>query len=622
MIDKSQHQPARRDDAPTTEVPVDDSVIGRMFKRSVLVILAVVILGGLGYVLFSKKDEKPIDKVTDTRPPDVRQIKVELPSVPFSDVTSSAGITFVHENGATGEKLLPESMGGGCAILDYNNDGRPDLLFVNSQRWDGTASASGKQPVLTLYRNEGDWKFTDVSEEAGLAVSLYGQGVAVGDYDNDGWADLFVSAVGPNRLFHNEQGKFVDVTATAGVAGNDSEWSTSCGFFDYDRDGDLDLFVANYVRWSADIDKGLRCTLDGSLRAYCRPGAFDGTFPYLYRNDGNGKFTDVSEESGIQVRNPNTKVPMAKSLGVVFVDADGDDQLDIVVANDTVQNFLYHNQGNGKFAEVGLDRGIGVDNTGNARGAMGCDAGWFRNDDVLAVVIGNFSNEMTALYCTKKNAMMFSDDAVATGIGPPSRVWLKFGVCFVDIDLDSRLDLVVANGHLENDISKVQKSQQYQQPPQLYWNTGSRKGSEFARLESAQTGSEFAAPMVGRGAAYADFDADGDLDLVMTATGEAPRLLRNDQALKRHWLRLQLVGNGKTVSRDAVGAVVSITTEAGVQKRLVSSTRSYLAQVEKTVTFGLGGATKVEEASIRWPDGTTQSIEIDEVDRMLTIEQK
>jgi hypothetical protein len=512
-------------------------------------------------------------------------------------------------------------MGGGCAVLDYNNDNRPDILLVNSRPWTDQTSPGGRSTVTTLYRNDGNWKFTDVSQEAGVAVQFYGQGVAVGDYDNDGWTDVFLSGLGANHLLHNEQGKFVDVTVAAGVGGEETAWSTSSGFFDYDRDGDLDLFVANYVRWSPAIDRELRCTLDGSVRAYCRPQAFDGAFPHLYRNDGGGKFTDVSAEAGVQVKNAATGVPVGKSLGVVFLDADGDGLLDIVIANDTVQNFLFHNLGNGKFEEIGIERGIGVDNTGNARGAMGCDQGWFRNDDTQAVVIGNFANEMTALYCTRKNNMTFSDDAVATGLGPPSRIWLKFGVFFADLDLDSRLDLLVANGHLENDISKVQKSQSYEQPPQLYWNTGSPRGSEFTKLETAQTGADFAKPMVGRGATCADFDGDGDLDLLLTATGAAPRLLKNDQELGRHWLRVRLVGDGRTTNRDGIGAVVSLTSNGATQKRLISPTRSYLSQFEKVATFGLGETTEIPTVEVLWPNGKSQQVAIDGIDREVTVEQ-
>jgi hypothetical protein len=620
MIDRDKHRPAQRP-APEPEAAGDDTIIAQMFRRSLVAIAGAVVLGGLGFWLTRKPPEKPVDRQTELKPADLRKTEVQLPQVPFVDMTSAAGIAFVHENGSTGDKLLPESMGGGCAVLDYNNDNRPDILLVNSRPWTDQTSPGGRSTVTTLYRNDGNWKFTDVSQEAGVAVQFYGQGVAVGDYDNDGWTDVFLSGLGANHLLHNEQGKFVDVTVAAGVGGEETAWSTSSGFFDYDRDGDLDLFVANYVRWSPAIDRELRCTLDGSVRAYCRPQAFDGAFPHLYRNDGGGKFTDVSAEAGVQVKNAATGVPVGKSLGVVFLDADGDGLLDIVIANDTVQNFLFHNLGNGKFEEIGIERGIGVDNTGNARGAMGCDQGWFRNDDTQAVVIGNFANEMTALYCTRKNNMTFSDDAVATGLGPPSRIWLKFGVFFADLDLDSRLDLLVANGHLENDISKVQKSQSYEQPPQLYWNTGSPRGSEFTKLETAQTGADFAKPMVGRGATCADFDGDGDLDLLLTATGAAPRLLKNDQELGRHWLRVRLVGDGRTTNRDGIGAVVSLTSNGATQKRLISPTRSYLSQFEKVATFGLGETTEIPTVEVLWPNGKSQQVAINGIDREVTVEQ-
>lgn len=617
MIDRNLHRPAQRPDEPAE----DDAIIGRMFRRSLVGLLAVALLAGATWWWLRPAPQKQVEKQSEVAPARRRQAEaVEPPAVPFSDQTAAAGITWVHENGARGDKLLPESMGGGCAILDYNNDGRPDILLVNSRPWSADP-ATPSRATTALYRNEGDWKFTDVSAEAGLDVELYGQGVAVGDFDNDGWCDVYLSAVGPNRLFRNQQGRFVDVTESAGVAGRAEDWSTSCGFLDYDRDGDLDLFVANYVRWTPEIDRAFRCTLDGSLRAYCRPKDFDGAFPYLFRNDGGGRFTDVSAESGVQVRNPDTNVPMAKSLGVVFVDADEDGWLDIVIANDTVQNFLFHNQRGERFAEVGLERGLGVDNNGQARGAMGCDVGWFRNDDTLAVVIGNFANEMTALYCSKGGRMLFTDDAIATGLGPPSRIWLKFGICFLDVDLDSRLDLLVANGHLENDIAKVQKSQQYQQPPQLYWNTGAPRGTELQKLDTTKTGPVFAQPLVGRGATYADFDGDGDLDCLLTATGEAPRLLRNDQSLGHHWLRLRLRGNGTTVNRDAYGTLVTLVNSAGTQKRLVSTTRSYLSQTEAPVTFGLGKSPQVERLEIRWTDGQTQSLDVSQVDRELLVEQ-
>ena len=615
------------------DTPPDDAVIARALKWSggTLAILLCV-AGGIVWYLDPgpaqfrevKRDTKPLE----VRPPP----GISIPTIHFSDITREAHITFVHENGATGEKLLPESMGGGCAFLDYNNDTFPDILFVNSDVWpnqqqgqqpSGQQAEGRKRPTMALYQNDGHGSFTDVTAEAGLDVSFYGQGVAVGDFDNDGWTDLFFSAVGPNRLYRNNHGKFEDVTAAAGVAGSDRKWSTSSAFFDYDNDGDLDLFVCNYVRWSPEIDRAWNCTLDGVTRAYCRVTDFEGTFPYLYRNEGGGKFTDVSESAGVQVKNPNTGVPVAKSLGVVPVDIDGDGWLDLVVANDTVQNFLYRNLQNGTFEEMGVKKGIALDSrTGLARGAMGLDAGFPRNDNTLAVVIGNFANEPTAFYCAECGAideLLFNDDAVANGIGPSSLVWLKFGLFFADLDLDSRLDILVANGHIESDIQKVQKKQTYEQPPQLFWNAGSQFATEFVAIPKEKTGDDFARPIVGRGATYADIDGDGDLDVLITATGGAPRLLRNDQALGNHWLRVKLVG--ARCNRDAIGAVVEVESEGIVQRRLVMAARSYLSQVELPVTFGLGASKTVERVTIRWPDGSSQDVPDATVDQLLTIEQ-
>ena len=604
-------------------VPADDAIISRAFQISVLVIVMLGLFAFVGIWFAFREQPEIATRVTPLGTAERRNTgSTSIPSIPFGDHGRTAGIAYVHESGAIGEKLLPESMGGGCAFLDYNNDGHPDILFVNSDFWPGTQPANRQRPTMVLYKNDGKGSYTDVTEDAGLEVSFYGQGVAVGDYDNDGWVDIFFSAVGPNRLFHNNQGKFEEVTELAGVAGSEREWSTSCGWFDYDNDGDLDLFVCNYVRWSPEIDRELQCTLDGKLRAYCRPDAFEGTFPYLYRNDGRSKFTNVSEKAGIQVKNPNTGVPAGKSLGVAPVDVDGDGWIDIVVANDTVQNFLFHNNRNGTFEEIGAQKGIAFDNAGNARGAMGIDAGFPRNDKTLAVVIGNFANEQTALYLAEQNSvelLQFSDDAVATGLGPPSRIWLKFGLFFFDADLDGRLDLLVANGHLENDIHKVQASQKYAQPPQLYWNSGADAAAEFVPVPQQQTGSDFVQPLVGRGAAFADIDGDGDLDVLLTATGGPPRLLRNEQQLGHHWLRVKLVGHKS--NRDAIGSWVEVHQGDTVQRRQVMPTRSYLSQVELPVTFGLGDNAKVDKLVIRWPDGSQQELDKVEVDRLITVEQ-
>src|ERR1700730_5047041 len=300
------------------------------------------------------------------------------------------------------------------------------------------------------------------------------------DYDNDGWIDLFVTAVGGNHLFRNVGGHCTDVTASAGVGGHDDQWSTCATWLDYDRDGNLDLFVCNYVRWSKAIDLQQDFRLVGLGRAYGPPRTFEGTFPYLYHNDGHGRFTDVSSKAGVQIRNPNTHVPMAKSLGVGAVDLDADGCPDLVVSNDTVQNFVFHNERNGTFTEIGATAGIAFDPYGNSRSAMGIDAADFRNDGSLGIAIGNFANEMTALYVSQQAPLQFADEAIVAGIGPASRSALTFGVLFVDYDLDGRLDLLTANGHIEEAINTVQASQTYPQPPHLFWNAGAAGRATFA----------------------------------------------------------------------------------------------------------------------------------------------
>ncbi|HQU42568.1 MAG: RNA-binding protein [Planctomycetia bacterium 21-64-5] len=621
MTDKCNVTDPQSDD----ELERDDAVIGRAFRWSLVVIVLAVATGAGAYYYWTRK---PVPVATAEKELVVAHVRksaaVAIPQVHFSDITSESGIAFVHVNGAYGDKLLPETMGGGCAFFDYDNDGDPDLLLINSTYWPGHESAGAASPTSALYRSDGRGHFDDVTAESGLGVNLYGMGVAVGDYDNDGWVDVFLSAVGPNRLFHNEQGTFREVTGQAGVAGEGDSWSTSCGWFDFDNDGDLDLFVANYVRWSKEIDLGLNCTLKGEGRAYCRPDVFEGSFPYLYRNDGQGKFSDVSSASGVQVTNKDTGVPLAKSLGVAPVDLDGDGWIDLVVANDTVQNLVFHNQRNGTFREVGAIAGVAFDPDGKARGAMGIDCACFRNSRTLGIAIGNFSNEPTALYVTQGEVVpsempMFIDEAVATGLGPPSRLNLKFGLFFFDYDLDRRLDVFTANGHLEEDIQKVQQSQHYEQPPHLFWNCGSEADSEFMLVPEGNSGDDFSRPLVGRGAAYADIDGDGDLDVLITAIGSPPRLLRNDQSLAHHWLRVKL--HGTRANHDAIGAWIEAEVAGETLVRPVMPTRSYLSQVELPVTIGLGAATKVERLTVRWPDGTRQEVPGVEVDRVIEVEQ-
>ncbi|MEQ1828976.1 MAG: CRTAC1 family protein [Pirellula sp.] len=608
--------------SPTDTSPPedDDSVIGQAFLGSAAVFVLIGLIVAAAYFFLSSKPTAKESIAEQVQLPEIRVMpKVMVPKVPWVDVTVEAGIDFLHDNGAIGEKLLPETMGSGCAFLDYDSDGDQDLLIINSCAWPENRKASTPQSTLALYSNNGLGKFTNVTKDVGLDVSVYGMGVACGDYDNDGRVDVFVSCLGTDKLFHNEAGKFVDVTALAGVGGDPNAWSVSSGWFDYDLDGDLDLLVCHYVEWSREFDLAQEFRLTGGKeRGYGRPQPFGGTFPSLFRNDA-GKFVDVSEDAGLHIRNPATSVPMGKALGLVFEDFDGDGHLDLLVANDTVQNFLFRNLGDGKFEEIGAMAGVAFDATGSARGAMGLDAAAFRNDASVGIAIGNFANEMSALYVSRSRNLQFYDAAVANGFGPATRLELTFGVLFMDFDLDGRLDICQANGHLEQDIAKVQASQKYEQSPQLFWNAGAEHNTEFIKCREPETGPDLQRPMVGRGSSYADIDGDGDLDLLITGCGQRPRLLRNDQSLRNHWLRVKLVG--KSTNREAIGALVELQMGETIRSRRVSPTRSYLSQVELPVTFGLGMVDTIDRVTIHWPGGKKQVVMQPKVDQLLVIEQ-
>lgn len=611
---------APRQPTDDEDLPADDAVIGRALVRSLAVFAALAAVGGIVAAIALKPRPAPEPSEARLALPSGRPaVRAPIPPIPFTDVTAAAGIRFTHENGAAGEKLLPETMGGGCGFFDMDGDGDQDLVFTSGCRWPWDARPAAEPATGRLYRNDGAGTFTDVTAGSGLDVSFYGTGLAIGDYDADGLPDLFVAAVGPDRLFRNQGGgRFTDVTAAAGVAGGDGEWGTSCGFFDADGDGDLDLFVCNYVEWTRDLDRGQDFRLVGGGRAYGRPQNFAGAFPRLHRNDGDGRFTDVSEEAGVRVRNPATGVPVGKSLGLAFDDLDGDGATDVLVANDTVQNFLLHNRG-GRFAEIGREAGIAYDVEGRARGAMGIDVGRFRNDDEVGIVIGNFANEMSALYVSRGRGLQFKDDAVSDGFGPETRQELTFGILFADFDLDGRLDIVAANGHLEEDINKVQRTQFYEQSPELFWNCGPDDPIEFRPVPPESCGADFHRPLVGRAAAAADIDGDGDTDLVITASGGPPRLLRNDQQLGHHWLRVSLVGRGGNTS--ALGAALALSRGGTVQSRRIWPTRSYQSQCELPATFGLGDSTDTGTLTIRWPDGTTTKHENLAADRLHVIRQ-
>jgi hypothetical protein len=586
-------------------VPADDTIIGVAVRRSLIALLLLAVVGGAAW-LVARLGNRPstVESAPTVAAPAAFEEVAVTPTIPFADVAKAAGITFVHVSGARGAKLLPESMGGGVAIVDVDGDGDQDLLFTNGAAWPGDPKPAAPLGPR-LYRNDGDWRFVDISAQSGLATSDYGFGVAVGDLDADGLPDLYLTNLGPDRLYRNlGGGRFEDITASAGVGGDKESWSTGATFADFDRDGHLDLFVLDYVVWSPEIDRAIDYRLTGVGRAYGPPADYAGTQPRLYFGQGGGRFEDRSAE--VAVNNPATNVPVGKGLGIAVVDLDRDGWVDLVVANDTVRNFVYHNQ-QGKLVEVGELWGLAYDRNGAATGAMGIDAAFHRDDQALGLAIGNFANEMSSLYVSQDDPTLFADEAIAEGIGAPSRNALSFGIFFADLDLDGRLDLLQANGHLETDIARVDPSQSYAQAAQLFWNAGPSARLGFALLEPAQVG-DLGRPVVGRGSAFGDLDGDGDLDVVICQTGGAPLVLRNDQDLGHTSLRLRLL-DPSSGNRDALGGVVEVKVGERTMRRVVTPTRSYLSQSELVLTFGLGQATAVDSITVIWPDGGRQEVD-------------
>ena len=614
--------PARGEESVDEYVDADDRRIGVAFRRSMWVLVAAGLAGLVTYgVTRLPKDKPPFTETKVEAPATPARTPVAIPAARFTDVTKASGIDFVHHNGAYGEKLLPETMGGGIAVIDVANNSRADLLFVDSGDWPWK-SLGPRRPTLRLYRNDGHGHFHEATEGSGLeTVNLYGMGVAIGDFDNDGFDDIGVTGIGGIRLLRNlgGTGRFEDVTRKSGIASGKEDWNSCAAFIDFDNDGLLDLFVCRYVRWSPDIDRAMDFRMIGIGRAYGPPNAFEGTSPRLFRNNGDGTFSDVSEKAGMHVVNPATGNPIAKSLGVLPIDINGDGWIDLVVANDTVRNFLFLNQHDGTFKEVGAESGIAYDVNGNARGAMGIDGAYYRNDQDLAINIGNFANEMSALYVGGGAVPRFEDQAIVEGIGPATRLALTFGVLFFDYDLDGRPDLFHVNGHIEDQINKVQSSQHYAQPMKLFWNCGAACEHAFAEVPAEQLGA-LATPVVGRGAVYADLVGNGSLDLVVTQIGAAPLILRNDQHSGNHWLRLRLEGAGK-VNRDAIGSWVELNAAGVTQRQQVMPSRSYLSQVERTLTFGIGKSEKIDRLTVHWTDGTIQDIAAPEVDREIRIKK-
>jgi len=530
--------------------------------------------------------------------------------VQFSDITRASGINFKHENSATSNKYLVETMGGGVAVFDYDNDGRLDIFFTNGAKIDDPMPDS-KLPDKAdrkfwnrLYHQNADGTFTDVTEKAGLTgmpQNHYGMGVAVGDFDNDGLEDIYVTGYGGNTLYHNNgDGTFTDVTKIAGVEAGG--WSVSAGFFDYDNDGRLDIFVTRYLDWSFKTNRYCGEQKPG-YRAYCHPDNYDGATNILYHNNGDGTFTDVSGKAGIAN-------PRGKSLGVAFADYDADGFIDIFVANDSVQCFLYHNNGNGTFSEVGLLAGVGYNEDGKAFAGMGADFSDFDNDSRPDIVVTDLSNERYMLFRNNGDGT-FRDVTNISGLGGATLAFSGWSTHLFDFDNDGWKDIFVAQGHVMDTIHLTAPNLKYMQPPLLLRN-------DSGHFKRVILGSVFEAEWAGRGAAFGDLDNDGDVDIVMSSVGQKPTVLRNDGGNRNHWLGILLIG--KKSNRDGIGSRVKVVFASGLTQYFTINTAvGYLSASDKRLIVGLGTETMAKLVEIRWPSGIVQKLENVKAGQMLKV---
>ncbi|MCG9128406.1 CRTAC1 family protein [Candidatus Poribacteria bacterium] len=530
----------------------------------------------------------------------IQLTQAELPR--FTDITDISGLNFNHNNGAFGEKYLPETMGSGCAFLDYNGDGWMDIFLVNCKDWKG--HNTGKSQTPALFHNQKDGTFKDVTNRAGLDVNVYGMGVAVGDFDNDGDDDIYLSCLNDDKLFRNNgNGTFKDVTEEAGIT--NPGFGTSCAWFDYNLDGFLDLYVANYVEWT--IENDIYCTLDGKNKSYCTPESYSGQASKLFRNRGDGTFVDVSRIAGVSD-------PDSKSLGVCILDYNADGLPDIFEANDTQPNKLYQNNGDGTFIEVGMITGVAFNENGIATGAMGVDAGDFDNSGTESLIIGNFSNEMINLY--KNEGDFFIDDAPIAKLGQPSLLTLTFGCFFFDFDFDGKLDVFTTNGHVETDINLIQSKVTYPQRPHLFHNLD---GAGFVEVID-KVGNDLSKPVVGRGTAYGDIDNDGDPDILVTTSNGPVHLYRNDGGNNHNWLKIKLVGQQS--NRNGIGSRIKVVSNNGTQTRTVRSGSSYCSQSEMTLFLGLKNDIIVDLIEVNWQGGKTEIVKDVKANQEITIEER
>ncbi len=520
--------------------------------------------------------------------------------VKFTDATAAAGIRFTHNSGRAGKKYLPETVGSGGAFFDFDGDGWQDIVLINGKDW----TSRGRRSLPALYRNNRNGSFTEATAGSGLDVEMYGIGVAAGDYDNDGRPDLYITALEGDRLFHNEgAGRFRDVTKAMGI--DNANFATSAAWFDFDKDGKLDLFVANYVQWTAKGD--LWCSLDGATKSYCTPESYKGTSSKLYHNLGT-RFADETAKSGVGD-------PTSKSLGITVFDYNSDGWPDLFVANDTQPNKLYRNNRNGTFTDEAMAAGVAFGEDGIARGAMGADANDYDFSGRPHLLVGNFSNQMLGLYHNEGKGL-FVDEAPTSAVGRASLLTLAFGVFFFDYDLDGHQDIFAANGHIEEEIGRVQPRIQYKQAPLLFRNLGKKKFEPVG----ASMGGEFNRPVVGRGAAYADYDRDGDLDILTTTNHGPAYLFRNDGGNRNNWLSVRVVGSQS--NRDGIGAMVRVTNAAGRQSwSQVKSGSSYCSQSDLAVTFGLGSDANAASLEIDWPSGAKQKLGSVTANQFLTVDE-